>query len=124
MKRVSPYVILVAMLLLLGCSSKLKQENEALRNEIDQRREALQNKQQTELQQARDELAVTDSLLEAVTTEHDTLHEWVMAHSTELNDQSEPVIRLNTLRARRDSLHVRAEVLSAKVVHILRVMHQ
>ncbi len=110
--------LLLAALLLTGCQSKLKNENEALRNEIEQRRDALEEHQRTELQAARKELQTTDSLLTIVSLQHDEQHQWVMEHATELADDSEPVSSLNALRAIRDSLQVRHEVLQAKIIHI------
>lgn len=116
--------LLFSLLLLASCQSDLKRQNEALRSEIDQRREALEQHQRDELAAAQTELVVTDSLLSAASRQHDELHQWVMAHATSLTDQSEPVSRLNTLRATRDSLQVRHEVLRAKVIHIELVMQQ
>ena len=107
-----------------GCTSSLKKENQALRAEIEQRREALEAKQNSELEAARQAMAETDSLLTAVSREHDELHEWVMAHSSQMNDHSPEVIRLNTLRARRDSLNVEYQVLAAKIKHILYLQEQ
>ena len=105
MKR---YIIIMCSCaaLLSGCSSGLKQENEALKEEIAQRREALDTNQQQEIAALRQQLAVTDSLLTVAKREHDEQHEWVMAHATELADHSPEVLRLNRLRARLDSLQV------------------
>ena len=118
MKRL--LIILLCGTALTACTSSLKKENEALREEIDERREALREKQLSELADAREQLALTDSLLTEAQREHDALHEWVMSHSTQLNERSPEVQRLNELRARRDSLHVAFETLAHKVKFFLR----
>ena len=113
-------LILFSALAFAACTSKLKKENEDLRNEIDQRRENLTQKVAHELEDARKQLAITDSLLELARAEHDTLHQWVMSHATQLNDQSEQVLRLNQLRQRRDSLQVEFEKQAHKVKFYLK----
>ena len=113
-------LIMCSAIAFAACTSKLKKENEALRNDIDQRRQALTEKVAHELEDARRELASTDSLLELASAEHDSLHQWVMSHATSLNDQSEPVRRLNQLRQRRDSLQVEFEKQAHKVKFYLR----
>ena len=118
MKRTTLLVLCVA--LMTACTSSLKRENEALRQEIGERREALKEKQQTELESARQELALTDSLLTIAQREHDELHAWVMSHSAQMDERSPEVQRLNVLRARRDSLHVQFESLAHKVKFFLR----
>ena len=102
-------------LALTACTSKLKKENEELRQEIAERRAGLSERLQTELDEARRQLQLTDSLLIAAQHEHDAQHEWVMSHATELNDQSPEVLRLNSLRQRRDSLKVEFERQAQKV---------
>jgi len=116
MKRAMTALLCLAVL--TGCGSKLKKENDALRHDIDQRREALKEHQQQSLEQAQQELAATDSLLSAVQREHDELHQWVMEHSATLGSDAEEVARLNTLRACRDSLQVRFEVLCQTIKYI------
>lgn len=111
-------LILCLAPLLSGCESKLKKENEALASELAQRREALKAHQQQSLEAAQHELAITDSLLEATTRQHDDLHQWVMEHAAQLGEQSSEVKRLNLLRARRDSLKERFEVLAATIKYI------
>jgi hypothetical protein len=103
------------LLVLTACTSNLKKENEALRDEIDERREHLENSLKVNLEAARQELAVTDSLLGIAKREHDEQHEWVMSHATALGEQSPEVLRLNRLRAQRDSLQVEFERQAQKV---------
>ena len=119
MKRLFIYAI-IAIITLYACSGKLKRENKALRNEIEQRRQALEEKQAAELQSAREDLAHTDSLLTEVSRQHDELHEWVMQNSRRLSYQDPKVQQLNAIRILRDSLSVRCEVLAALIKHILR----
>ena len=103
------------LLALVACTSNLKKENEALHDEIEERREQLDNSLKEKLEAAQAELEATDSLLEKARREHDEMHEWVMSHATQLNDQSPEVLRLNSLRARRDSLKVAFETQAQKV---------
>lgn len=118
MRKVVMLMLCVASV--MACTSKLKKENEALREEIGERREALKEKQQRELADARLQLAITDSLLTIAQREHDELHDWVMAQATELNEQSPEAERLNQLRARQDSLKVEFEKQAHKVKFFLR----
>ena len=112
------FVFMLCVTSIVACTSKLKRENEALAEEIADRREALEEHQQRSLEEAQRDLAVTDSLLEAVTQEHDDLHQWVMEHATELNDKSPEVLRVNELHARRDSLKERFNVLAETIKYI------
>ena len=109
---------MLCALVLAGCGSRLKKENEALRQDIEQRREALKEHRQQSLAEAQQELAMTDSLLSATQREHDELHQWVMGHSGSLQEGDGEVERLNQLRARRDSLQVRFEVLCQTIKYI------
>ena len=103
------------LLALASCTSNLKKENEALHDEIDERREQLDNSLKEKLEAAQKELEATNSLLEKARREHDEQHEWVMSHATQLNDRSPEVLRLNSLRAQRDSLQVEFEKQAQKV---------
>ena len=107
--------IMLGVLVMTACTSNLKKENEALRDEIEERRENLETSIQNNLEAARQELAVTDSLLNIAKREHDEQHEWVMSHATQLNEQSPEVLKLNQLRAQRDSLQVEFEKQAQKV---------
>lgn len=88
------------------------------RAEIDARKAALKQKQDSSLVDAQQRLAVVDSLLEVAKAEHDSLHAWVMSNSTKLKEQSPEVVKLNELRTRRDSLQVEWETLGAKIKYI------
>ena len=111
-------LFMLAAVALTGCSSKLKKENEALAEEIASRREALKQHQQQSLEEAQRDLALTDSLLDVTTRQHDEMHQWVMEHAAELDDRSPEVERLNQLHARCDSLKERFEVLAETIKYI------
>jgi hypothetical protein len=112
-KAVLLYAIsLIAISVSMSCADKSR------KTEIEQRKEALIHKQDSALAEAQQRLALVDSMLEATKAEHDQQHEWVMANSTKLKDNSPEVLRLNQLRARRDSLQVEWETLGAKIKYI------
>lgn len=113
-----------AILLFPACSGSLRQENKALRSEIEQRQQALVDKQEAELMSARDDLQRSDSLLAEITARHDELHQWVMENSSRLGDGDESVLQLNKLRAQKDSLAARCEVLTAIIRRILRLQRE
>ncbi len=105
-------LFLTSLLILTACADRSR------RDEIDDRRDALIEHQETELQQAQERLAIVDSLLEQARADHDSLHAWVMANATQLSDTAEPVLRLNRLRAHRDSLDAEWRMLGAKIKYI------
>lgn len=107
-------VVAVAM----GCTDKSR------RAEIEQRKEALVQKQDSALAEAQQRLAWVDSALEATKAEHDRQHEWVMANSTKLKDNSPEVLKLNQLRAHRDSLQAEWETLGAKIKYIRKLKNK
>jgi len=111
MKKTSLFIIATAALMLTACGN-------SRRAEIEARKTALKQKQDSALTASQERLAQVDSLLEQVKAEHDRQHEWVMSHSTQLNDQSPEVLRLNQLRAHRDSLQAEWETLGAKIKYI------
>lgn len=114
------YIMCIAAVV-TACNSGLKKENEALRAEIDERREALAQNNAAALAAERRALATADSLLAIVRSEHDAQHEWVMSHATQLSDTSQQVLRLNSLRARMDSLTVEFESHAEKVKLLMRM---
>ena len=111
MKKTSLFIIATAALMLTACGN-------SRRAEIEARKAALKQKQDSALTASQERLAQVDSLLDQVKAEHDRQHEWVMSHSTQLNDQSPEVLRLNQLRAHRDSLQAEWETLGAKIKYI------
>lgn len=110
--------VLIYAISLFAISVSMSCADKSRRAEIEQRKEALVHKQDSALAEAQQRLALVDSMLEATKVEHDQQHEWVMANSTKLKDNSPEVLRLNQLRARRDSLQVEWETLGAKIKYI------
>ncbi len=103
---------LFAISVTMSCADKSR------RAEIEQRKEALVHKQDSALAEAQQRLTLVDSMLEVAKAEHDKQHQWVMSNSTKLKDNSPEVLRLNQLRAHRDSLQVEWETLGAKIKYI------
>ena len=108
--------LLLGIALLTACAG-----GSSRRAEIEARKAALAHKQDSTLLATQRQLAAVDSTLEAVKRAHDRQHEWVMAHATELSDQSAEVTELNRLRARRDSLEAEWKTLGAKIRYIRRL---
>lgn len=104
--------ILLAGTLFASCADKSR------RAEIDQRKAALVQKQDSALAEAQQRLALVDSMLQTAKREHDRQHEFVMSNGARLNDQSPEVLELNRLRQHRDSLQVEWETLGAKIKYI------
>jgi len=117
-KTHSLWRVIVLLALITAHLSLITSCGNSRREEIEARKKALIEHQQTELQRAQEELAIIDSMLQAVGNEHDQLHQWVMEHATKLNDDAPEVIRLNRLRSHRDSLQVQWQTLGAKIRYI------
>jgi hypothetical protein len=117
MMKKGVFMAMVATVALLATSCADKSR----RAEIEQRKAALEHKQDSALAEAQARLAVVDSLLEAAKREHDRQHDYVMSNSTKFNDHSPEVQRLNQLRAHRDSLQVEWQTLGAKIKYIRKV---
>jgi len=105
-------LLIVSAALFSACGSGSR------RDEIEARKQALIEHQQTELARAQEELATVDSVLQEVSAEHDSLHQWVMEHATKLKDDAPEVVRLNRLRSQRDSLQAQWQTLGAKIRYI------
>lgn len=110
----SQFFVILALsgIILTGCADKSR------RAEIEQRKAALVQKQDSALADAQARLAVVDSMLEATKVAHDRQSAFVMENSTKLNDHSPEVLELNRLRQHRDSLQVEWETLGAKIKYI------
>lgn len=85
---------------------------------IDARKRALKLHQDISLRQAQDDLALTDSALQAVKREYDTLKVKVEADRAALRATEAELHRLNLTRVRMDSLQVRFDVQCAKIKYI------
>lgn len=110
--------LMLVSALLSGCADNSRQK------EIEQRRQALKEKQETSLAQAQQDLARVDSMLEAAKMRHDAQHKFVMEHVSQLKDDSPEVVELNRLRARRDSLETEWKTLGAKIKYIRKMQEK
>ena len=85
---------------------------------IDIRRQALFLQQSIELKRSQEELAVLDSVLQAVRQDYEALKQKVEADKVELRATAEELTALTKLRVRRDSVQTRFEALCAKIRYI------
>ena len=88
------------------------------RKEINQRKNALVEKQATELKKAQDELWKTDSLLQLTNQKLDALTKEVEAHKQALKATPEELTALTQLRVKRDSIRTQYEALGLKIRYI------
>ena len=107
------FFIFVCALILVGCGGKSKQ-----REEIDARWKALRLHQETELKRAQEELAQTDSLLQLVQHDYDSLQVKVEKDKAALRATPEELTLLTKTRIKRDSLRTQCETLGAKIRYI------
>ena len=87
-------------------------------NAIDTRKKALRLQQDIELHSAQEELAVVDSMLEAVKHNYDYQKTKVERDKANLSATPEELTMLTLTRMKRDSLQTRFEVLGAKIRYI------
>lgn len=104
----------------LAVSCGNNRQSTGMQDEIDKRYEAIGERRQQALKAAEEELAVVSPMLDSVKAEHDRQYELVMERAAKLNDQSPEVMKLNRLRARRDSIQARFNVLCEKIKYIHR----
>ena len=88
------------------------------RKEIDRRKAALKEHQETELKKAQDELWLTDSLLQLADKELEAKTKEVEAHKKELKATPEELTALTKLRVKRDSIRTQYEALGLKIRYI------
>ena len=112
-KQYLVYVIAIAAIALFSaCGSHSR------RAEIDARKAALKNKQDSTLLATQQELARTDSLLEAVKAAYAQKEASVGQHKAQLKATEQELTELTLLRLRRDSLQVQWQTLGAKIRYI------
>lgn len=119
MKRI--LFVLTAVVLLASCQQRRSRSvgsDEA--DAIEERLENVAERQADGLRQAEEELPVVDRELQEAQRQFDSLHQWVMDHAADLNEQSAPVRQLNRLHARRDSLQLRFDLLCNRIKYIHR----
>jgi PBP1b-binding outer membrane lipoprotein LpoB len=114
MKKIT-MAIMVALLLTACGETKT-------RKEINRRKAALVEHQQTELKKAQDELWITDSLLQQANKELEAMTQEVEAHKKELKATEEELTALTTLRVKRDSIRTQYEALGLKIRYIHKKM--
>ena len=103
---------LLAILVLTACGES------NTRKEIARRKAALEEKQQTELKKAQEELRLTDSLLLIAEKELAEMTPEVEAHKKALKATPEELTALTQLRVRRDSIRTQYEALGLKIRYI------
>ena len=87
-------------------------------NAIEARKQALKLYQDISLRQAQDDLARTDSALQAVKARYAVLKDSVEKKRASLTATEEELSELNLTRVRRDSLQVRFDTQCAKIKYI------
>ena len=103
--------LIVATLFTAACGN-------SRRDEIDARKAALKQKQDSSLLEAQQELAIVDSTLEAVKAEFQQKQAEVDAHKAALQATEQELTDLTLLRMKRDSLKVQWDLLGAKIKYI------
>lgn len=103
--------LIVATLFTAACGN-------SRRDEIDARKAALKQKQDSSLLAAQQELAIVDSTLEAVKAEFQQKQAEVDAHKAALQATEQELTDLTLLRMKRDSLKVQWDLLGAKIKYI------
>ncbi len=114
MKKIT-LAIMVALLLTACGETKT-------RKEINRRKAALVEHQQTELKKAQDELWLTDSLLQQTNKELEAMTKEVEAHKEALKATPEELTALTQLRVKRDSIRTQYEALGLKIRYIHKKM--
>ena len=99
-------------LLITACGEK------KTRQEINRRKAALVEKQETELKKAQAELWKTDSLLQLTNQKFDSLTKEVELHKQSLKATPEELTALTQLRIKRDSIRTQYEALGLKIRYI------
>ena len=103
---------ILAILILTACGET------KTRKEINQRKNALVEKQATELKKAQAELWKTDSLLQLTNQKFDSLTKEVELHKQSLKATPEELTALTQLRIKRDSIRTQYEALGLKIRYI------
>ena len=106
------FLPLLAILILTACGET------KTRKEINRRKAALVEKQETELKKAQAELWKTDSLLQLTNQKFDSLTKEVELHKQSLKATPEELTALTQLRIKRDSIRTQYEALGLKIRYI------
>ncbi len=103
---------LIAALLMTACGET------KTRKEINRRKAALVEHQETELKKAEQELWKTDSLLQITNKELEAMTSEVESHKQSLKATPEELTALTKLRMKRDSIRTQYEALGLKIRYI------
>ena len=103
---------ILAVLLLTACGET------KTRKEINRRKAALVEHQETELKKAQAELWKTDSLLQLANKELAAMTKEVEVHKQALKATPEELTALTQLRVKRDSIRTQYEALGLKIRYI------
>ena len=106
------FLPLLAILILTACGET------KTRKEINRRKAALVEKQETELKKAQAELWKTDSLLQLTNQKFDSLTKEVELHKQAMKATPEELTALTQLRIKRDSIRTQYEALGLKIRYI------
>lgn len=105
------FALIIAIFMTMACGN-------SRRDEIEQRRAALRQKQDSSLLAAQQELAIVDSALQIIKAEYEKKKNDVEAHKAALQATEEELTGLTLLRIQRDSLQVQWNMLGAKIKYI------
>ena len=111
-------LIIIAALMLGACGET------KTRQEINRRKAALKEKQETELRKAQEDLRITDSLLQVTNHVLDSLQQKVEKDKAALKATPEELTLLTKTRIKRDSIRTQFEVLGAKIRYIREKMKE
>ena len=112
------FIALVAIVLLSACGET------KTRQEINRRKVALKEHQETELKNAQLEMTITDSLLQVANHQLDSMQQAVEAHKKALKATPEELTALTRQRMKRDSLRTQFETLGMKIRYIHQKMKE
>ena len=118
-EKVRNLALIIIAALMLGACGETK-----TRQEINRRKAALKEKQETELRIAQEELRVTDSLLQVTNHALDSLQQKVEKDKAALKATPEELTLLTKTRIKRDSIRTQFEVLGAKIRYIREKMKE
>lgn len=115
---------IIFSLALLGCIAATGCADKSRRTEIEQRKAALKEKQDSTLAASQAELAWVDSALQAATAQHERLLEQLHTGSHSQEQLQRLGQELTLARLHRDSLQVRFDVLCGVIKYIHRKQGQ
>ena len=118
-EKVRNLALIIIAALMLGACGDTK-----TRQEINRRKAALKEKQETELRKAQEDLRITDSLLQVTNHVLDSLQQKVEKDKAALKATPEELTLLTKTRIKRDSIRTQFEVLGAKIRYIREKMKE